>query len=140
VSSSAPNFNTRELGQLIIGLQRACALCEKQHKKCVVHHAKEACPVERARAAVGQYLYSGTQADPKLDLKAIPNCPSEVVVDTALLEEVLAKVPGLCNRCMFHMPHCFMNVFYRSLELALGRDPKPLEVRPGDLLKAPPGP
>lgn len=127
-------FNARELGALVGRLQRACTLCSRHGTGCAVGGDASHCPVERARAVVGRYLFSGVQAEPGASPDTLPQRPPDAILDRLLLEEVLAHVPTLCRRCLFHSPRCFMNVLYRSVELALDRTPKPLDVRPGDLL------
>ena len=125
------SFNAKELGQLVIRLQRVCSKCAESHS-C---HDRKACPVELARNAIGQYLYSGQQVDRSVNLAKLPHKPLGAAYEEQQLSEALAAVPLLCNRCMFHVDNCFLNVLYTCLELALGRTPKDAAQRPAELAK-----
>ncbi|HEY3445989.1 MAG TPA: hypothetical protein VGK67_06460 [Myxococcales bacterium] len=123
------SFNAKELGQLVIRLQRVCAKCAEAHP-CP---GREACPVEIARNSIGQYLFSGQQVDRAANLAKLPRKPVGATYDEQQLADALASVPTLCNRCMFHVDSCFLNVLYTCLELALGRTPKEPGQRPAEM-------
>lgn len=131
---SAPvSFNARELGRLAVGLQRVCSNCARAFPQCGAENRP--CPVGTARDAIGAYLFSSQQVNKKADLTALPRKPPEATFDEKELREVLAALPPLCNRCMFHVENCFLNVVYTCLELALQLRGKPPGQRPAEEVK-----
>jgi hypothetical protein len=124
-----PKFSKVELGQVASLLQRVCRECPRRALAC----SADQCPIASARGAIGRHLCSERQLELEIDPTRFPVVPADAVITTALVEEAASSVHALCNRCMFHLERCFMNVLYALLEGALpARPPRPLNVRPGD--------
>lgn len=119
-------FSKLELGQVASSLQQVCRKCPKGSLGCEA----ATCPIAAARSVIGRYLFSEGALAP--GWKAIP-VPGDAVVDMERVSESADRVKALCNKCMFHIEHCMLNVLYAHLEVVLGRaGRRPMSQRPAE--------
>lgn len=129
MTGELPSFDRTEMGSITIQLQSACVSCSL-FRQC---SQSSDCPVRLASHLIGGYLSRGDQivADYS-ELLSRAKMPAAANLDPARLESTLEQVAALCNKCMFHVDPCFLNLLFRMIEEGLLRDPqKPLSTAPG---------
>ncbi len=125
-----PEFSREELLRLTLRLQALCEDCIES-KQCNV---ETRCSVSMARGLIGSYLINRRR------VLARAAGPVHFVVPcsaTARRELLSARddVARMCERCMFHVPTCFLNVLYDHVEQILDIEPrKAPNERPGELV------
>lgn len=130
--SDSANFDSAEIGKLVIKLQRVCAGCS-QHGASMRCVESAVCPVGLSRKMLGEYLQRNEQIITYFDFNRSYAKPRSAEFDVKAIREIFIVVHDLCNKCMFHSDKCFLNVVYSLLEEAIGKTPKkPASLKPGD--------
>ena len=124
-------FSRDDLGRLSLRLQHVCYGCPALTGSVSCPQAAR-CPVGMASRVIGTFLRTGAQVvtdDVPQGLQLPPG--ARIRADDAM--EVLRSTERLCNRCMFHVNRCFLNVVHGLMEAALDLpNRKPPGKRPAD--------
>jgi hypothetical protein len=131
MSAENREFNSGDIGRALFDFQSICMGCPRRNNALICNDFMK-CPVGYARYILNQY----NKNSEKVVQTFIPqNIPANITekLDQEKLKNILLTIQGLCNRCMFHVEKCFLNIAFAAVETALNKPQrKPLSARPGD--------
>lgn len=115
-----PIFDKNSIGRITIKLQQLCITCGS-HGNC---EKEEDCPILLAKKIMSDYIQNQEQVLKDINLDKLPKKDESLQVDHNKVNEIFEIVRSLCNKCMFHVDKCFINVVYTLLEDVVGIEPK----------------
>jgi hypothetical protein len=129
MTEQGPKFNKEELGNLTIRFISICSTCSRKDNCPELD-----CPVKLARSYIVRYLQKDEQVLKDVDVSILRSKPEGAVIDKIKMNELLNIIHQLCNKCMFHVEKCFINLVYTLIETMLEKNPKKqLSKRPSDI-------